>query len=122
MSKSLSQRDAIPAEARSALVRLGEHLALARLRRMESQRQWAKRIGVSVPTLIRMERGDPGVGIGIYVTALWMMGRAAALAEIADPAKDLGALESDVRDAVRRRSVRSRASIAGRLARKRGSP
>ena len=122
MSKSSSQRDALPEEARSALVSLGEHLALARLRRMESQRQWAKRIGVSVPTLIRMERGDPGVGIGIFVTALWMIGRAVALAEIADPAKDLGALESDVRDAVRRRSVRSRASIAGRLARKRGSP
>jgi len=110
----------LPVEAASALGRLGEHLALARLRRMESQRQWAKRIGVSVPTLIRMERGDSGVGIGIYATALWMIGRVAALAEIAEPSKDLAALESDLRAVVRRRAVRSQASIAARLARKSG--
>lgn len=112
----------MPAEAHSALARLGEHLALARLRRMESQRQWARRIGISVPTLIRMERGAPRVGIGIYVTALWMIGRAVALAEIADPSKDLGALEADVRAAFRRRTARSKASISGRLARKPRSP
>jgi hypothetical protein len=78
----------------------------------------AQRIGVSIPTLIRMERGDPGVGIGIVVTALWMMGRAQALPGVADPAKDLGALEREVQDAARRRSVRSRASVDARLGRK----
>jgi len=35
-------------------------------------------------------RGDPSVSIGIYATALWMMGRANALGELADPEKDLG--------------------------------
>lgn len=118
MSKSSPANDALPPEARSALARLGEHLALARLRRKESQRRWAARIGVSVPTLIRLERGDPGVSMGIYATALWMMGRAGALAEIAEPARDMGALESDVRAASQLRAVRSKASVAGRLARK----
>jgi transcriptional regulator with XRE-family HTH domain len=112
----------LPPEAASALARLGEHLALARLRRRESQRQWARRIGVSVPTLIRLERGDAGVGIGVYATALWMMGRVAALGELAEPEKDLGALESDLRAAKRRRAARSRASIAARLARNPGKP
>src|SRR4051812_23069747 len=79
---------------------------------------WPRRIGVSVPTLIRLEHGDPGVGIGIVATALWMMGRAQALPEVADPAKDLGALEREVRDATRRRSVRGRASVDARLGRK----
>lgn len=60
----------MPPAAAQALRGLGENLAIARGRRRESQRVWAKRLGVSIPTLIRMERGDPGVGVGIYVTAL----------------------------------------------------
>lgn len=75
-----------------------------------------------MPTLIRLERGDPGVSMGIYATALWMMGRAGGLAEIAEPARDMGALESDVRAASQLRAVRSKASVAGRLARKAAGP
>ena len=122
MSKSSPSLSALPPEAASSLARLGENLALARVRRKESQRQWAARIGISVPTLVRMERGDPGVSVGIYATALWMMGRANALGDLADPATDLGALESDVRAAARRRAVRTQASIEGRLARKAKAP
>ena len=99
----------LPAEAASALARLGENLALARLRRKESQRQWAQRIGISAPTLVRMERGDPSVSGGIYATALWMMGRVQALGALASPDQDTGALEADVRAARRTRAVRSRA-------------
>ena len=51
-------------------------------------------------------------------TALWLMGRVQALAELAEPQQDQGALELDVRQAVKRRAVRSAASIAGRLRRK----
>ena len=108
----------IPPAAAQALRALGENLAIARTRRRESQRAWAKRLGVSVPTLIRMERGDPGVGAGIYATALWLMGTVAGLAELAAPAADRGALEGDVRQALQRRAVRSAASVEARLARK----
>jgi hypothetical protein len=65
-----------------------------------------------------MERGDPGVGAGIYATALWLIGRGGALAELAAPGTDRGALESDVREAVARRTARSAASAQARLARK----
>lgn len=109
----------LPAAAATALRQLGENLAIARVRRRESQRVWAKRLGVSVPTLIRMERGDPGIGIGILATALWMLGRLQALPELAAPEMDRGALEMDVQDALKRRAVRSAASIEGRLGRKR---
>jgi|SRR5678815_4903030 len=108
----------IPPAAAQALRALGENLAIARTRRRESQRAWAKRLGVSVPTLIRMERGDPGVGAGIYATALWLMGTVAGLADLAAPAADRGALEGDVRQALKRRAVRSAASVEARLARK----
>jgi hypothetical protein len=93
-------------------------LALARVRRKESQRVWAKRLGVSIPTLIRMEQGEPSVAIGVYVTALWLLGRVQALAVLAEPQYDQGALELDVRRASKRRAVRSAASIRARLGRK----
>ena len=115
MSKNSPSLISLPPEAAQALVRLGEHLALARVRRHESQRQWAARIGISAPTLIRLERGDPGVSMGIYATALWMIGRTPALADLASPEHDRGALEADVRAAMRKRAVRSQASIEARL-------
>ena len=97
--------DQLSPQLAAALRDLGENLALARQRRKESQRTWASRLSVSVPTLIRMEKGDPSVGMGVYATALWLMGRHAALPEVAAPAQDLNALEQDI-EAVRQRSKR----------------
>jgi hypothetical protein len=68
-----------------------------------------------------MERGDPGVGAGIYATALWLMGTVGGLPDLAAPATDRGALEGDVRRALQRRAVRSAASVEARLGRKAGS-
>jgi transcriptional regulator with XRE-family HTH domain len=117
MPKSPAALITMPPAAQQALRSLGENLAIARVRRHESQRAWAKRLGCSVPTLIRMERGDPGVGMGIYATALWLIGRVSALPELAAPQNDRGALESDVRDALKRRAVRATASAEARLGR-----
>jgi transcriptional regulator with XRE-family HTH domain len=121
MPKTSDALVSLPPAVASALRRLGENLAVARLRRRESQRVWAKRLGVSVPTLIRMEQGEPGVGAGIYATALWLMGRVDALPEVADPQADQGALELNVREAVKQRSVRSAASVEARLRGKGGA-
>ena len=118
MPKTPRALESLPPVVTQALARLGENLAVARLRRRESQRAWAKRLGISVPTLIRMERGDPGVGVGIYATALWLIGRVAALPELAAPEADRGALESDVRAALHRRAVRAAASTQARSQRK----
>lgn len=118
MPKDSPSLQTVPPEAVRALVRLGEHLALARVRRKESQRHWAQRLGVSVPTLARLERGDPGVSTGILATALWMVGGVQALGDLAAPEHDAGALESDIRAARRTRAVRSQASIQARLAHK----
>ena len=119
MSKHTPALDSLPPIAAQALRGLGENLAIARLRRRESQREWAGRLGCSVPTLIRLERGDPAVGAGLYATALWLIGRVGALPAIAEPADDRGALEGDVRAALERRAVRSAASARARLARRR---
>lgn len=48
--------------------------------------------------------------MGIYATALWLMGRVSALPGLAAPGDDRGALESDVREAIEIRAIRSAAS------------
>ena len=104
----------LPPAVRSLLRELGANLSIARKRRRESLKVWAGRIGVSEPTLARMERGNPGVAIGTYATALWMIGRAQAMPELAAPQLDLGALETAVRVA-RKRAVRTPVSLQARI-------
>lgn len=106
--------ETLPPALQVQLRQLGENLAIARKRRRESLKTWAQRMGVSEPTLMRMERGDPSVAVGLYATALWLIGRAQALPELAAPEHDQGALEEAVR-AARARAVRKPASVAGRL-------
>ena len=96
MSKTSDAIDTLPAAALKSLRDLGADLALGRLRRKESLKAWALRMNVSVPTLMRMEKGEPSVAIGVYATSLWMLGRSRALAELAHPQGDLGALEQDI--------------------------
>ena len=105
----------MPPATAAALEKLGADLAVARLRRKESLKTWARRMGITVPTLQRLESGDPGVGLGIMATALWLIGRDGALVELASPDKDLGALELDVREAVALGKERARASAEARL-------
>ena len=100
----------MPSVVLANLRELGENLAVARKRRREPLRVWAQRIGVSEPTLMRMERGDPSVSMGVYATALWLMDRASALGEMAAPEHDKGALENAVR-ATRTRAVHRRPSV-----------
>ena len=108
----------LPPATLASLERLGADLAVARLRRKESLASWASRLGVSIPTLMRLEAGEPGVGMGIYATALWLIGRDGALAELASPDKDRGALELDIREAVRLGKARANASAEARMRRK----
>ncbi len=111
MSKRSTSIDNLPNAVLVQLRMLGDHLAVARKRRREPVRLWAERIGVSAPTLLRMEKGDPSVSMGVYATALWLMGRSAALGELAAPEHDMGALEDAVR-AARQRAVRKKAPAA----------
>ena len=104
----------LPPATAAALEKLGADLAVARLRRKESLKAWAKRMGVSVPTLQRLESGDPAVGIGIVATALWLIQRDGELAQLAAPEHDRGAIEMDVREAVELGRARARASAEAR--------
>lgn len=104
----------LPPATAAALEKLGADLAVARLRRKESLKTWANRMGVSVPTVQRLEAGDPGVGIGIVATALWLIQRDGELGNLAAPEHDQGAIEMDVRAAVELGRARARASAESR--------
>lgn len=116
MAKQTRALRELPPSTEGALEKLGADLAVARLRRKESLRSWAQRMGVTVSTLQRLEAGDPAVSIGIVATALWLIRRDSALADLAAPEHDQGALEMDVRAAIALGKARARASAEAKLA------
>ncbi|CAM3972027.1 helix-turn-helix domain-containing protein [Roseateles saccharophilus] len=105
----------LPPSTIAALDKLGADLAVARLRRKESLKTWAKRMGVTVPTLLRLESGDPTVSLGIVASALWLLQRDGELGNLAAPEFDRGAIEMDVRAAVDLGRARAQASADARL-------
>ena len=124
MSKSSAALTRMPPSTLAALAQLGADLAVARLRRKESLKAWAQRRGVSVPTLMRLEAGEPSVSLGVLATALWLIGRDTALASLATPKEDRGALELDVRqaEALGQARVRANAQAKASRAAKRQTP
>lgn len=115
MPKTARALQQLPPATTAALEKLGADLAVARLRRKESLRSWAQRMGVTVSTLQRLEAGDPTVSIGIMATALWLMQRDGELRHLAAPEHDRGALEMDVREAVDLGRARAQAAAEARL-------
>jgi transcriptional regulator with XRE-family HTH domain len=59
----------------TTLEQLGARLRAQRLLRNEPQARFAARIGVSVPTLRRLEQGDASAQIGHWLAALEVLGR-----------------------------------------------
>lgn len=117
MSKDSAALKQLPPSVTAALAQLGADLAVARMRRKESLKSWSKRLGVSVPTLLRLEAGEPSVSLGVLATALWLIGRDATLATLATPKEDRGALELDVREAEELGRARARATAEAKRAR-----
>ena len=75
---------------------LAQHIVVARKRRKETQAQWAQRLGVSQPTMARIERGDPSVSMASYVMCMWLINQAHGLADLIAPQNDLASLEQEV--------------------------
>lgn len=115
MSKTTKAIRQLPPATLGALQKLGADLAVARLRRKESLRTWAKRLGVTLSTLQRLEAGDPTVSIGIIASALWLINRDGELGNLAAPEQDQGALELNVRAAVELGRARAKASADARM-------
>ena len=78
----------LPIPVRHALRKLGHDLRDARRRRRIPVAIAAQRASISRTTLVKIEKGDSGVAMGIYATVLFVMGISERLADIADPKND----------------------------------
>ena len=76
---------------------LAQNIVIARKRRRETQAQWARKLGVSQPTMARIERGDPSVAMASYVMCMWLINQSANLADLIAPLNDHTALEREVK-------------------------
>jgi transcriptional regulator with XRE-family HTH domain len=75
---------ALPVSLTRALAKLGHDLAAARKRRRLTMALTAERALISRTTLARVERGDPGVSMGIYGTVLFVLGMGVRIGDLAD--------------------------------------
>ena len=75
-------------KTRSALARLGRDMRAARLRRNIARVDLAVRAGTSPSTIVRLEKGDPGVGIGTLADVLVALGLVDRLADLIDVRHD----------------------------------
>ena len=86
----------MPFPAAEALPKLGAAIRTARIRRRRKAADFARRLDVSLPTLRKLEAGDPGVSLGKFVTALWLLDLLPATLHALDPAADEVGLTLDL--------------------------
>ena len=85
---------------------IGENLRQWRIMLGLSQELAAERADISIPTLRRIERGDPGVRLGSVLSLASVLGIDERLAEAVDPLNtDLGRLRAHTLG--RRRAARN---------------
>ena len=73
MPKKSQCLTSMPPELEDVVLELGRRIRAARLKRNWTLSDVAERIGVTPVTLGRLEKGDPSVGVGIFVTADWVL-------------------------------------------------
>ncbi len=78
----------IPLPVERAIRKLGNDISLARRRRRISQASLAERMGASLSTVRRMEKGDVKVPIHFFARALHVFGEIQALERLLDTPND----------------------------------
>lgn len=80
--------DVLPSAVKRSLIKFGNDLATARRKRGLTVLTVAERMGVSKNTYLRAEKGDPGVGLGVYAMALFILGFGDPLGTLIDVSRD----------------------------------
>ena len=78
----------LPLPVKRALAKLGQDIHSARVRRRITTTTMAERAFITRMTLRKVERGDPGVSLGIYATVMFVLGFAPRIADLADSRTD----------------------------------
>ncbi len=79
---------ALPSEIADTITILGEHISIARKRRNLTMEEMSSRMFITRKTLARLEKGDPGVSLAVFTSALWVLGLDDNLKNIAEPSQD----------------------------------
>ena len=77
-----------PDDVAALLPVLGQRVRTVRARRRWSMEMLAERVGVGRRTVARMEKGDPGIALGVFLTTLWTLGLWETVTDLADPSAD----------------------------------
>ncbi|TGQ35771.1 MULTISPECIES: hypothetical protein [unclassified Mesorhizobium] len=83
----------LPIPVRRALRKLGQDIRDARRRRRIPSAILAERASISRTTLVKVEKGEPGVSLGTYATVLFVLGLTDRLSTLADVRNDPRGLE-----------------------------
>ncbi len=86
-----------PNKAKLALKNLGSQIKIARKRRMWTIAEVAAKMGISAPTVIALEKGEPTVSLGVLVSALWTLGLEKELVMLSQPSDEDGVKLMDSR-------------------------
>jgi len=78
----------LPVPVRRALRKLGHDLRNARRRMRIPLAIAAERASIGRTTLIKIEKGDPGVALALYAMVLFVIGLTDHLADLVDPKND----------------------------------
>ena len=77
---------AFPPAILAQIEQLAQRIVALRKSRGETQAQWAEKLGISQPTMARIERGDAAVSMATYVACLWQLNPALDLGQLLAPA------------------------------------
>lgn len=77
-----------PYPVEQALIKVGNNLRQARIRRKQTIEEVAERIGTGVRAVRDAENGKPSTTVAIYAALLWSFGLLSPFEELADPLKD----------------------------------
>ena len=98
--------DSLPIPVKNALRKLGSDIRDARRRRRIPAAVMADRAFISRTTLVKLEKGEPGVAMGTYAAVLFVLGRIDMLRELAEARSDETGLSLEKERLPQRISIR----------------
>ena len=96
----------MPVPVGAELIKIGESIRMARKRRDLTQAELAGMMFVTPRTVVRLEKGEPGVSLAVFLTALFCLNLNYDVSSLFAPDKDAVGINMDIRKHNRRKQVR----------------
>lgn len=88
MPQKRLSKSSLPPEMADVISRLGERIRIARKRRGITMEEMASRMFINRKTLGRLEKGDSGISLAVFISALWVLGLDKDIMDVALPERD----------------------------------